>query len=1284
MLKDRFFLSRKLSHIKLTDESAKSRNSGQKNTLAKIEAAIEKSKERVMARRRAVPSITFPADLPVSERCEDIKALIKDNQVVILSGETGSGKTTQIPKICLELGFGVKGLIAHTQPRRIAARTVAARIAEELKTTVGQSVGFKVRFSDHVGELTHVKLMTDGILLSEIQSDRYLLQYEVIIIDEAHERSLNIDFILGYLKTILKKRPDLKVIVTSATIDTEKFARHFDGAPVIEVSGRTFPVEILYRSLDNTGKDQEVTLQAAISDAIFELNRIQPGDTLVFLPGEREIRETAEYLRKHHPPHTEILPLFSRLSGKDQEKIFKPHRGNRIIVSTNVAETSLTVPGIRYVVDSGLARMSRYSVRSRIQRLPIEAISQAAANQRAGRCGRVASGICIRLYSEEDFLSRPVFTDPEILRVNLASVILQMLTMQIGDIFNYPFINKPERKHINDGLKLLSELGAVTASQQLTDVGRKLAKLPVDPRLGKMLIEADNENSLYEVLIITAFLSIQDPRERPFDALQKADEFHNRFSDSKSDFIAVLKLWDYVQLQARQLSQNKFRKLCKKEFLSYIRIREWKDIVAQLKSALADLKMTVKSRENAHEIKYAAIHRPLLSGLLSNIGFKAENSEFQGTRQKKFFIFPGSSLQKKSPKWIMASEIVETRRNFARNVAGIEPEWIVVLAGHLVKRHYFEPHWQKNSGQVSAFEKVTLYGLTIIAKKRVNFGAIDPKTSREIFIRKALLEGELKRQPEFLTHNLALVNDIEQLEHKSRRPDILVSDEDMAAFYDEIIPENVYSEPGLHAFLKNQDNDFIEKIKFNQTFLLRDSANHVSENNYPETVFIDGFCFVLKYRFDPGAVRDGLTVIVPVGILMQMKSCWFEWLVPGMLQEKVIALIKSLPKSLRRNFVPVPEYATAFMQSRTSCQQGLLEALSESLSRMAAVNVQKQDFDLSKLPGHLFVNYELVGEDGNVLSTADNLALLQGKYASLSKQAFSKTSAVELKRNNITRWDFGDLPDSKLVESAHGSFTVYPALVCGKGKNELSLTYCNTLYEAETEMPKGLLLLLKLSIPEQVKLLERNLISFDKICLLYTKIGNCNSLKTEIIDFILRTVFLSQWKLIRTQAHFENTITTNLNVLNDKANQICKKLLNALQMFQSCKKLLKKHSSPFYLEALTDIHEQLSSLIYPHFLEDIDEALLEHFPRYLKAVVRRLEKLPNDYLADRKHMLEIKKYWNKYKTLSSCSDLDDELNTLRWMIEEFRVSLFAQNLKTAIPISATRLNGYMQEKFSNI
>ena len=1260
MLRDQFLLRKRLGSRQVN--------------LEKIQQAIERSSQKVELRLRKLPEVIYPKGLPVAERVEEIKSLIQSNQVVILSGETGSGKTTQIPKICLDMGLGVKGLIGHTQPRRIAARTVAKRIADELKTTVGETVGFKMRFSDHVSDSTYIKLMTDGILLAEIQSDRMLLQYEVIIIDEAHERSLNIDFILGYLKLILPKRPDLKIIVTSATIDTDKFSKHFDNAPVIEVSGRTYPVEILYRPLAE--KEEESDLLSLISEAIFELNRIEMGDTLVFLPGEREIRETAEYLRKHHPPHTEILPLYSRLSVADQEKIFKSHAGSRVILATNVAETSLTVPGIKYVVDVGLARTSRYSIRSRIQRLPIEAISQAAANQRSGRCGRVSAGVCVRLYSEEDFLSRSEFTDPEILRVNLASVILQMLTLRIGDIFLFPFINKPERKHINDGLKLLEELGAVDQQHCVTDTGAALSKLPVDPRLGKMLVEANLENSLKQVLVMVAFLSIQDPRERPFEAQQKADEFHQRFSEKSSDYLAVYKLWEYIQEQSKHLSQNKFRKLCKKEFLSYMRIREWKDIVAQLKSGLSNLNIKISDEDAG----YAAIHRPLLSGLLSNIGLKSDDGEFQGTRQKKFYIFPGSHLQKKPPKWIVASEIVETRRNFARMVAKIEPEWVINIASHLVKRHYFEPHWQKRTGQVGAFEKITLYGLTLVSKKRVNYGPISPVESKEIFIRRALVEGELKHIPDFLVHNLNLVEDVESLESKTRRPDILVSDEDMYQFYDRKLPADVYTEAAFRKWIKGKKKQEIEEFKFSHETLMRDKTLTVSVKEYPEFVLLHGFKFQLEYTFDPGGKNDGVAFIIPIKLLSKVEPWWFDWLIPGMISEKIVSLIKSLPKSIRKQFVPATQHAEAFLQN-ANIEQNLLDQLFDYLASKSITSINRGDFDLKKLPAYLMPKYILQSEDGKSLMQSDDIIKLVDKYG-VESHALVVDSPLETSPVvEITSWSFGDMSDSKEVETEHGVFTVYPSLAIENEK--LVLKNYNTLIEAHKNMPLGLLRLVKMSLPKEVSQLTKSLPDFGKISLLYNQIGQASELKNELTDYILKSVFLRDWRKIKNAEKFNAVLSDGVEVLFLEAEKICRYLKDTLQGLQQCKKLLRKINSPAYMETILDVNNHIGDLVSRHFLAQVPADLLKHYPRYMQAILRRLEKLAEAPLDDRKNMLEIHKYWTKYEKLSktrfkSVVQMDD-LAHLRWMIEEYRVSLYAQNLKTSFPISGKRIDKFLKQ-----
>ena len=877
---------------------------------------------RAQARRASIPKITYPENLPVSARKDDIAAAIRDHQVVVIAGETGSGKTTQIPKICLELGRGVAGLIGHTQPRRLAARTVAERIAEELGQPLGESVGYKVRFTDHSSDNTLVKLMTDGILLAEIQQDRTLSRYDTIIIDEAHERSLNIDFLLGYLKNLLPRRPDLKLIITSATIDPERFARHFadkDGkdAPIVEVSGRTYPVEVRYRPLLLDDPDADSADAAdrdqiqAISDAVDELGREGHGDILVFLSGEREIRDTADALKKRNLRTTEIVPLYARLSTAEQHKVFEPHAGRRVVLATNVAETSLTVPGIRYVIDPGTARISRYSNRTKVQRLPIEPVSQASANQRKGRCGRTSDGICIRLYSEDDFLSRPEFTEPEVLRTSLASVILQMSALGLGDVAAFPFLDPPDARNIRDGVNLLHELGALDPEEQdhrkrLTPVGRKLAQLPVDPKLGRMVLEADRNGALKEILIIAAALSIQDPRERPADKQQAAAEKHARFKEQGSDFLAWLKLWDYIKEKQKELSSNQFRKLCKAEFLHYLRIREWQDVHSQLKQIAKQLELTPNSTEAAPD----QIHISLLSGLLSHIGLKdTESFEYVGARNAKFAISPGSVLFKKSPQWVMAAELVETTRLWGRVVATIKPEWAEPLAQHLVKRTYSEPHWEKSAGAVMAFEKVTLYGIPLVASRKVNYGRIDPEVSRDLFIRHALVEGDWQTHHKFFSENRKLLAEVEELENRARRRDILVDDETLFVFYDDRVPADVVSARHFDSWWKKTSREQPDLLSFEKSMLINDGAGAVVEQDYPDSWRQGRMKFRLTYQFEPGADADGVTVHIPLAVLNQVSPDGFDWLIPGLREELLTALIKSMPKSLRVNFVPAPNFA---------------------------------------------------------------------------------------------------------------------------------------------------------------------------------------------------------------------------------------------------------------------------------------------------------------------------------------------------------------------------------------
>jgi len=1260
MLKDQFILGKKLS--------LKNKNNRNQD-LNSIKSQIEKSHQRVEQRHAQLPKVSYPEDLPIADKRDEVKALINSNQVIILSGETGSGKTTQIPKICLDLGLGVKGLIGHTQPRRIAARTVATRIAEELDTSIGQSVGFKVRFSDHVSETTHIKLMTDGILLAEIQNDRNLLQYEVLIIDEAHERSLNIDFILGYIKTILPKRPDLKIIITSATIDTDQFSKHFQNAPIIEVSGRTYPVETVYRPLDQ--EDEQQSLVKAISNAVFELNQIKMGDILVFLPGEREIREAAEYLRKHHPPHTEILPLYSRLTVKEQQKVFQSHKGLRVVLATNVAETSLTVPGIRYVVDTGLARISRYSVRSRLQRLPIEVISQSAANQRAGRCGRLSAGICIRLFSEDDYQNRDAFTDPEILRTNLASVILQMKMLRIGDIFQFPFIQSPERKYINDGIKLLQELGAIDSNQEITEIGKTLGRFPIDPRLGRMLIEANQEGCVTELLILTAFLTIQDPRERPFEYQEKADLNHARFEDKKSDFLSVIKLWEYVNDKSKHLSQNKFRKLCKAEFLSYLRIREWKDIQSQLKSILMEIGYRLKKEE----ANYQQIHVSLLSGLLSNIGFKQDGSEFLGSRQKKFFIFPGSHLKSKSPKWIMAAEIVETQRNYARCVAKIEPEWIVDLAKQLVNRHYFEPHWQKKVEQVGAFEKISLYGITLIAKQRVNYGPIDPQEARKLFIRHALVQGEMNHPERFLIENIKAMENIEAMEHKSRRKDILISEDELFDLYDRLIPADVISGNSFRKWYKKEQKKNPGILKFEESQFMRNADSSVNQVSFPETLNIHGFKFDLSYNFEPGSENDGVTVYIPLGLLKQIDVAWFGWLLPGLIKEKITALIKSLPKSLRRHFVPVPDFAAAILSSATPYQKPLLTLIAEKLSSMSGLNLSDSDFDQSKLASHLFFIFALVDEDNKILGQSRDLQSLKLQYSSLADKAFQQSPVLDLNKEKIICWDFGELAETVEVNSTSGSFFSYPALV--DATDSVTLQHFSTKTEADKHTQIGLLRLFKLNMGEKINYLKKNLPDIDKICLLSASLSNCQCIKNELTDLIIRSAYMQDMASIRDKTSFQAALEKGHACVMSVAVTVCKDLIVSLQSYNQCRKQLTRMPSPAYLESYTDINEQIANLIFPHFLCKLSMGNLRHIPRFLQAVLRRLEKLSGNLVGDRKHMLEVKRYWTRYKQMEESWNQSD-VTTFRWMIEEYRVSLFAQELKTSHPISAKRLDAQMK------
>ncbi len=1269
LLADRHRLRQKLKRLKDKENSP---------ALEKVAAEIAASKAKLEQRRANLPTPEYPEELPVSERRGEILEAIKNHQVVIVAGETGSGKTTQLPKICLEAGRGISGMIGHTQPRRIAARSVATRIAEELKTPMGHAVGYKVRFSDHTRPESYIKLMTDGILLAESQADRFLNQYDTLIIDEAHERSLNIDFLLGYLKQLLPKRPDLKLIITSATIDTERFAKHFNDAPVIEVSGRTYPVEMRYRPLLSDDEDeQDRDMQQAIRDAVDELAKEGLGDVLIFLPGEREIRETAESLRKHHPPHTEILPLYARLSASEQNRIFQTHKGRRIVLATNVAETSLTVPGIRYVIDPGLARISRYSHRTKVQRLPIEKVSQASANQRAGRCGRVGPGICIRLYSEQEFLSRPEFSDPEIKRSNLAAVILQMKSLRLGDIDRFPFVESPDRKMISDGYKLLEELGAVK-NQQLTDVGRQLARLPVDPRVARMVFAAQQENSLAEVLVIASALSVQEPRERPHEKQQAADEKHRQFADKESDFIAYVNLWKAFHEQQHELSNNKLRKWCKDNFISYLRMREWHDVYVQLKSLVKEQGWKL----NEQDADYMAIHKAMLAGLLGNIANRSESKEYDynGARGIKLFIFPGSALSKKKPKWIMAAELVETTRMFARTVAKIEPEWIEQVAGDLCKRSYFDPHWEKKPAAVIAYERLTLYGLIVNPKRRVHYNKIKPVESRELFIRGALVEGEFHTQAGFFKHNQSMIADIEALEAKSRRRDVLVDDQVLFAFYDQSIPQDICDGRRFEQWRKKVEQKDKHLLYLKREDLMLHGAGDVTTAQFPDAIKIAGMELQLKYHFEPGAEDDGVSVIVPLPALNLLSPQRFEWLVPGLLHEKLCQLIKSLPKTLRRNFVPAPNFADACMQALAPSETSLLEALQHQLFRMTAVKVTSMDWDVSKLTHHMQMNFKVLDDRGKCIAQGRDLLALQAKLKDKAQQSFAAVPAWDGERQGITEWDFDEMPEHVEFNRNGVQMRGYPALV--DNKESVAIQLFDTLEEAQREMRKALRRLIGFAVPDKIKYLDKNLLHAKQMGLFYAPIGRLEELKKDIIDTVVDQAFIGEGKLPRSRSDFERCVTHGKQQMISVANEICQLIHDTLAEHHQLNKKLKGALNPLWLQAISDIKSQLSNLIYKGFVNNTPIEWLREYPRYFKAINKRLDKLSAAPARDRQQVLEVQPLWQSYEERKAKHEqqgvVDIQLEKYRWMIEELRVSLFAQELGTKFPISPKRVKKQME------
>ncbi|WP_462054559.1 ATP-dependent RNA helicase HrpA [Vibrio cholerae] len=1273
LIKDRFRFSKRI------DGACKIKNESARNAVFdEIALDIAQSMMVVEQRKQQMPKIEYPALLPVSQKSDDIAQAIAHHQVVIVAGETGSGKTTQLPKICAELGRGKYGLIGHTQPRRLAARSVANRIAEEMETELGGFVGYKVRFTDQISDQTQIKLMTDGILLAEIQNDRFLNQYDTIIIDEAHERSLNIDFILGYLKQLLPRRPDLKVIITSATIDPERFSKHFSNAPIIEVSGRTYPVEVRYRPLagDDDSESDRDQLEG-IFQAVDELCDEGLGDILIFMNGEREIRDTADVLSKRNLRDTEIVPLYARLSAGEQNKIFQPHAGRRIVLATNVAETSLTVPGIKYVIDPGTARISRYSYRTKVQRLPIEPISQASANQRKGRCGRTEEGICIRLYSEEDFLSRPEFTDPEILRTNLASVILQMTALGLGDIEAFPFVEAPDKRNIQDGVRLLEELGAINdqikdPKKRLTESGKQLARLPIDPRLARMVLEASKLGCLKEVMIIASALSIQDPRERPSDKQQSADDKHRRFNHEDSDFLTLVNLWHYIGQQQKALTSNQFRRQCKLDYLNYLRVREWQDVYTQLHQSTREMGFKLNDEPGS----YHAVHSAILVGLLSHIGIKdQEKNEYHGARNARFNIFPASGLFKKQPKWVMSAELVETSKLWARVVAKIEPDWIEPLAKHLIKRSYSEPHWSKKNAAVMAYEKVMLYGIPIVPKRLVNYGTIDPVLSREIFIRSALVEGDWETKHAFFKQNRALLAEVEELEHKSRRRDILVDDEELFQFYDQRVGTEVVSGRHFDAWWKTASRKTPDLLSFEKEMLFKGDASHITDLDYPNFWHQGNLKLKLSYQFEPGENSDGVTVHIPLPILNQVEPHGFDWQIPGLRHELVVSLIKSLPKTLRKNFVPAPNYADAFLARVTPFEMPLLDAMEKELRRMTGVTVLREDWKLDQLPAHLKITYRAVDHRNRKLNESCDLHELKESLKEKVQETLSQVADDDIEQRDLHTWSFGELP--KVYQQKRGGFEVraYPALVDKKDSVEIKLF--ETEQEQLSAMRAGQRRLILLNVPSPIKYLHANLPNKSKLGLYFNPYGKVLDLIDDCIACGVDKLIEERGGMVWEPQAFEALKEHVRAELGDTVVEIAKQVETILTTAYNINKRLKGKVDFTMAFALSDVKAQIEGLIFSGFATECGWKRLPDILRYMRAIERRMEKLPVDPNKDRLHMLKIESVANKYKELLNKIPkgmaIPDNVREIRWMLEELRVSYFAQQLGTPYPVSDKRI-----------
>jgi ATP-dependent helicase HrpA len=1231
--------------------------------------------------------IEFPEHLPVSARREDITAALLAHQVVIVCGETGSGKTTQLPKIAYAAGRGRKGLIGMTQPRRIAAKSVASRLAEETQTQLGGFIGWQVRFTDHVGKDSRIKVMTDGILLAETQSDPQFRAYDTLILDEAHERSLNIDFLLGYLKTLLPRRPELRIIISSATLEADRFSAYFGGAPVVEVSGRTYPVEIRYQppaeqkkkepGKDEKREEEEPDLEAALLLAVDQLAREGTGDILVFLPGEREIRDAQESLRKHHPPHTEILPLFARLSVTEQEQIFKPHAGRRIVLATNVAETSLTVPGIRYVVDTGQARVKRYSIRNKIEQLKVEKVSQASANQRAGRCGRVSEGICIRLYDEQDLQSRPPYTTPELLRSSLAGVILRMKSLRLPEIGAFPFLDPPEPRRIADGQALLRELNALDEDGRLTQVGRELARLPLDPRLGRMLVAAREKAVLHEVLVIAAFLSTQDPRDRPQERQGTADQKHARFADENSDFVSILKLWRYIdEAITHRKSQRKLREHLEEDFLSPRRVREWREVYGQLATQVKELGWKVGEAlqtDSDDAAGYANLHQALLPGLLGNLGMLTEDGQYLGARETKFLPFPGSGVKKK-PKWVMASDIVETRRVYARTMAKIEPDWIEHAARHLIKTSYSDPHWAKRPAHVAAAMRATLYGLPVVNGRKVHFGPIDPVKAREIFIRSALVEGEYDTRSHFFGHNRKLLEQIDELSHRSRNARISVDEEDLFRFFDDRIPEGIHNGAAFEKWLREAEAKSPKLLHLRREDLLKERG--ADARDFPKELDLGGVKFALAYRFDPGTEDDGVTLLVPLAALNQVPVARCDWLVPGLLEEKSLALIKGLPQSVRRAFVPVPEFARAAAEALTPGDQSLTDALADFLTRKTGQSIPRDAWRLDNLPHHLVMNYRVLDEQNRLVAEGRDLAALRRQLGGAAAHSLQQAAAPN-EREEVGRWDFGDLPERVEVASGGRKIAAFPSLIEDAGQVRLKLL--DSAAVARENHRRGLCRLVWRAFPDLLKQTEKDLSARLKpAAMQYALLNKALTLADLLADVLYaaaRAVLPMDPADLRRQNDFDSAAQTARPHLAAQAKEIARLAAECLDHGHKLNQVLTR--SPIAKEVAGDLRDQLAGLVFPGFVARLAPATLAHLPRYLKAMERRLEKLASRPDRDAQSMQTMAPLLNQWQTRArrekQSSGLSPEMEAFRWQLEELRVSLFAQELKTPEPVSIKRL-----------